>query len=65
MRGCRAPPSIVVTEFALAVRRWSERTRAEVLTWDDVESTADKQQRALRLIAHDHATLRAAESLRA
>jgi PadR family transcriptional regulator AphA len=42
-----------LTEFALAVHRWAERTRAEVLTWDDVDSNPTKRDRALRLIADD------------
>ena len=40
-----------LTEFALAVRRWSDRTRAEVLTWDDVELSPAKREHALQLIA--------------
>ena len=41
----------ILAEFALAVRRWSDRTRAEILTWDDVELDASKSEHALRLIA--------------
>jgi PadR family transcriptional regulator AphA len=42
-----------LTEFALAVQRWSERTRAEVLTWQDVELSPSKRDHALRRIAFD------------
>jgi PadR family transcriptional regulator AphA len=42
-----------LTEFALAVQRWSDRTRAEVLTWQDVELSPTKRDHALRLIARD------------
>lgn len=40
-----------LTEFATAIRRWSDRTRAEVLTWDDVELSPTKRDHALQLIA--------------
>ena len=42
-----------LTEFALAVQRWSDRTRAEVLNWQDVELSPSKRDQALRLIALD------------
>src|SRR6185437_9222393 len=37
-------------EFALAIHRWAERTRAEVVTWDDVASSPSKREHALQLI---------------
>jgi PadR family transcriptional regulator AphA len=42
-----------LTEFALAVRRWADRTQAEVLTWDDAHPSPAKSSRALQLIARD------------
>jgi PadR family transcriptional regulator, regulatory protein AphA len=39
-----------LTDYGLVVRRWAERTRAEVVGWDDV-GAGDKSERALEIIA--------------
>ena len=38
-------------EYAAAVHRWADRTRAEVETWDGVTSSPSKREHALRVIA--------------
>jgi PadR family transcriptional regulator AphA len=42
-----------LAEFAIALKQWAVRTRAEVLRWEDVELSPDKRNDALRLIASD------------
>ena len=39
-----------LTDYGLLVRRWAERTRAEVEAWDGV-SAEGKDQRGLEIIA--------------